>query len=70
MAVFMEDQTIGTTGTMLITGVADPGVGEAAVVTALAVMHRSNAGVLDMGGLLGLEMEQIIGRETLMRIDR
>ena len=70
MAVFMEDQTIGTMGTRLITGVADPGVEEALVATAVAVLHRSNAGVLDMGGLLGIEMEQIIGRETLMRIDR
>jgi len=70
MAVFMEDQTIGTTGTMLITGVTSPGVGEALVVTALAVMHRGNAGNLDIGGLLGIEMEQIIGRETLMRIDQ
>ena len=69
MAVFMEDQTIGTTGTISITGVADPGVGEALVVTALAVMHRSNAGVLDKDGILGIEIEQTIGRETLMRID-
>lgn len=70
MVVSKRGQTVGTMSTMVMTGAEALGAEEVPVVTVLAVLHRSNVGVLDKDGILDLEMEQTLGREQPTMTDR
>ena len=69
MVVSMKGQTVGIMSTLVMTGAEAHGAGEAPVVTASAVLHRSKAGVLDKGGTLDMGTAQTLGREQPMRTD-
>jgi len=70
MVVSKRGQTVGTMSTMVMTGAEALGAEEVPVVTVLAVLHRSNVGVLDKDGILDLEMEQTLWREQPTMTDR
>ena len=67
MVVSVKGQTVGT---MVMTGAEALGAGEAPVVTASALLHRNNNGVLDKSGILDMGTEQTLGREQPMRTDQ